>query len=102
VTIWVKLIGPGASPTKLLASASVMGRPMLTKAALRSGAVMMPSLSTSMMPKASLNSWICFWLKSVKMLEPDFFAFFDPFPGFETIYENMNYFWSNLTILVNL
>jgi len=40
----------------LLASLSLMGRPMATKAALRSGAVMMPSLSLSMMPKASLNS----------------------------------------------
>ena len=81
VTIWVKLMGPGASPTRLLASASVMGRPMLTKAAFKSLAVMMPSLSTSMIPKASLNSWICFWLKREKMLDPDFLAFFDPFPG---------------------
>jgi hypothetical protein len=50
--------------------------PTEAKAALRSLAVMMPSLSASMMPKASLNSWICFWLKRVKMFDPDFLAFF--------------------------
>lgn len=33
---------------------------------------MMPSLSTSMMPKASLNSWICFWLNREKMFEEAF------------------------------
>ncbi len=38
------------------------------KLTLRSLAVMMPSLSVSMMPKASLNSWICFWEKYWKML----------------------------------
>merc|ERR1719384_2325136 len=42
---------------------------------------MMPSLSLSMMPKASLNSWICFWENREKMFEPDFFAFFDPLLG---------------------
>ena len=83
VTIWVKLMGPGASPTRLFASASEIGRPILTKASFRSLAVMIPSLSTSMIPKASLNSWICFWLNKVKMLEPDFLAFFDPFPGWK-------------------
>ncbi len=50
--------------------------PTEAKAALRSLAVMMPSLSASMMPNASLNSWICFWLKRVKMFDPDFLAFF--------------------------
>merc|ERR1712203_1008644 len=37
VTIWVKLMGPGASPTMLFASESLMGRPMPSKAFLRSG-----------------------------------------------------------------
>merc|ERR1719278_837942 len=72
VTIWVKLMGPGASPTMLFASESLMGRPMPSNAFLRSGAVMMPSLSLSMMPKASLNSWICFWLNREKMFEEAF------------------------------
>ena len=44
---------------------------------------MMPSLSLSMMPKASLNSWICFWENREKMFEPDFFAFFDPLLGWK-------------------
>ena len=78
VTIWVKLMGPGASPTMLLASASDTGLPMAVKAAFKSFGVMIPSLSTSMIPKASLNSWICFWLKRAKMFEPDFLAFLDP------------------------
>ena len=54
-----------------------------SKAFFRSGAVMMPSLSLSMMPKASLNSWICFWENREKMFEPDFFAFFDPLLGWK-------------------
>ena len=35
------------------------------------------------------------------MLEPDFLAFFDPFPGLKTIDKNTVYFLPNLTILVN-
>jgi hypothetical protein len=35
------------------------------------------------MPKASLNSWICFWLKRVKMFDPDFLAFF-PFGAYNS------------------
>ena len=57
-----------------------------SKAFFRSGAVMIPSLSLSMMPNASLNSWICFCENREKMFEPDFLAFFDPLGGWNRIW----------------
>merc|ERR1712165_682967 len=80
VTICVKLTGPGASPSMPDASPSEMDLPTAPKAFFKSEADRMPSLSVSMMPKASLNSWICLWENMAKMLEPERLAFLDPDP----------------------
>merc|ERR1711911_34964 len=61
VTIWVKFMGPWAS-------SEPMDLPWLPKAVTRSEAEMRPSLSQSMMPKASLNCWMAEWEKESKML----------------------------------
>lgn len=75
MTNCVKLTGPGASASMPEASESEMDLPTEAKAATRSLAVMIPSLSWSMIPKASLNSWICFCEKRAKMLLPLRLAF---------------------------
>merc|ERR1719461_990476 len=80
MTICVKLTGPGASESMPWASPSEMDLPTEEKAATMSEEDKRPSLSASMIPKASLNSWICLWLKRAKTLEPLFLAFFDPEP----------------------
>merc|ERR1719397_2001697 len=68
VTIWVKFMGPGASSSMPWASPDPMDLPWLPKAVTRSEAEMRPSLSQSMMPKASLNCWMAEWEKESKML----------------------------------
>merc|ERR1719490_727881 len=68
VTIWVKFMGPGASSSIPWASPEPMDLPWLPKAVTRSEAEMRPSLSQSMMPKASLNCWMAEWEKESKML----------------------------------
>merc|ERR1740131_905799 len=80
VTICVKLTGPGASESMPWASPSETDLPTELKAATMSEEDKRPSLSASMIPKASLNSWICLWEKRAKTLEPLFLAFFDPEP----------------------
>merc|ERR1711894_818438 len=66
--------------TDPLASPSETDFPTPAKAATRSELDKRPSLSASMIPKASLNSWICLWEKRANTLEPLFLAFFDPEP----------------------
>ena len=56
VTSCVKLTGPGASESMLDASPPDTDLPTFAKAFSRSEALMMPSLSVSIMPNASLNS----------------------------------------------
>merc|ERR1719266_3304480 len=80
MTICVKLTGPGASLSMPWASPSETDLPTELKAATMSEEDKRPSLSASVIPKASLNSWICLWEKRAKMLEPLFLAFFDPEP----------------------
>merc|ERR1719486_374531 len=80
MTICVKLTGPGASESMPDASPSEIDFPTPAKAATRSELDKRPSLSASMIPKASLNSWICLWEKRANTLEPLFLAFFDPEP----------------------
>merc|ERR1712241_473061 len=80
ITICVKLTGPGASASMPCASPSETDLPTELKAATMSEEDRRPSLSASMIPKASLNSWICLWEKRAKTLEPLFLAFFDPEP----------------------
>merc|ERR1712098_758403 len=80
ITICVKLTGPGASESMPWASPSETDLPTELKAATMSEEDKRPSLSASMIPKASLNSWICLWEKRAKTLEPLFLAFFDPEP----------------------
>merc|ERR1712211_159460 len=80
ITICVKLTGTGASESMPCASPSETDLPTELKAATMSLEDKRPSLSASMIPKASLNSWICLWEKRAKTLEPLFLAFFDPEP----------------------
>ena len=75
MTICVKLTGPGASESMPWASPSETDFPTPAKAATRSELDKRPSLSASMIPKASLNSWICLWEKRANTLEPLFLAF---------------------------
>ena len=75
ITICVKLTGPGASESMPWASPSETDLPTELKAATMSEEDKRPSLSASMIPKASLNSWICLWEKRAKTLEPLFLAF---------------------------
>merc|ERR1719339_306164 len=57
-----------ASKDLRMASPEPMDLPWLPKAVTRSEAEMRPSLSQSMMPKASLNCWMAEWEKESKML----------------------------------
>merc|ERR1719362_79373 len=63
-----QFMGPGASSSIPWASPEPMDLPWLPKAVTRSEAEMRPSLSQSMMPKASLNCWMAEWEKESKML----------------------------------
>merc|ERR1719251_161754 len=80
VTICVKLTGPGDSESMLLASPEEMDLPTAANALTKSSADKRPFLSQSMIPKASLNSWICLCENMAKMFEPLFLAFLDPAP----------------------
>ena len=75
VTICVKLTGPGDSESMLLASPEEMDLPTAANALTKSSADKRPFLSQSMIPKASLNSWICLCENMAKMFEPLFLAF---------------------------
>merc|ERR1719215_1339981 len=68
VTIWVKFMGPSTSSSIAWASPPPMLFPWAAKAATRSEEDRRPSLSVSMIPKASLNCWIAEWEKDSKML----------------------------------
>ena len=75
VTICVKLTGPGDSESMLLASPEEMDLPTAANALTKSSSDKRPFLSQSMIPKASLNSWICLCENMAKMFEPLFLAF---------------------------
>ena len=75
VTICVKLTGPGDSESMLSASPPEIDLPTAANALTKSSADKRPFLSQSMIPKASLNSWICLCENMAKMFEPLFLAF---------------------------
>ena len=75
VTICVKLTGPGDSESMESASPPEMDLPTAANALTKSSADKRPFLSQSIIPKASLNSWICLCENMAKMFEPLFLAF---------------------------
>ena len=75
VTICVKLTGPGDSESMLSASPPEIDLPTAANALTKSSSDKRPFLSQSMIPKASLNSWICLCENMAKMFEPLFLAF---------------------------
>ena len=75
VTICVKFTGPGDSESMESASPPEMDLPTAANALTKSSADKRPFLSQSIIPKASLNSWICLCENMAKMFEPLFLAF---------------------------